>query len=64
MATMAEKLRALLDYLNSRCSNIQFTMDTEREMATCISWKLTATEEKIAPWVTKYTENQPKQICN
>jgi len=31
MATKAEKLRALLDYLNSRHSNIQFTMDTERE---------------------------------
>jgi len=49
MATKAEKLRALLDYLNSRHSNIQFTMDTEREMATCLSWKLTATEQRTAP---------------
>jgi len=31
MATKAEKLTALLDYLNSRHSNIQFTMDRERE---------------------------------
>jgi hypothetical protein len=31
MATKAQKLRALLDYLNSRHSNKQFTMQRERE---------------------------------
>jgi hypothetical protein len=31
MATKAQKLKALLDYLNSRHSNIQFTMHRERE---------------------------------
>jgi hypothetical protein len=44
--TKAEKLTALLDYLNSRHSHTQFTMDTERGMATGLSWKLTATEER------------------
>jgi len=34
MATKTEKLTTLLDYLNRRHSNIQFTMDAEREMAT------------------------------
>jgi len=35
MATKAEKLTTLLDYFNSRHSNIKFIIDTEREMATC-----------------------------
>jgi hypothetical protein len=38
MATKAEKLTALLDYLNNR--------HREREMATCLSWKSTATEKR------------------
>jgi hypothetical protein len=62
MAIKAEKLRDLLDYLNSRHSNIQFSMDRETD-GYLPFLEINCYRRKIAPWVTRCTKNQPKEIC-